>query len=234
LVVLNSNSKAMDGKMRQKKLILFVLILFYTGLTTLRGQTVKDADGNIYMTINIGNQVWMAENLKTTRYNDGRDIPLVTATKAWEALKTPGYCWYNNDRDNKDIYGALYNWFTVNTRKLCPRGWHVPTLGEWKTMVAYLGDQNTAGSKLKESGTEHWKNVLINATNDFDFTALPGGTRLYSGFFPTFGSSYAVWWSATEYSSLTAWNWGLHDSSSRVFNGYDSKQSGFSVRCIMD
>ena len=78
------------------------------------------------------------------------------------------------------------------------------------------------------------RNAFLNPTNDFDFTALPGGTRLYSGYFPEFGNSYAVWWTATEYSSLAAHNWGLHDSSSRVFNGYDSKQSGFSVRCVMD
>jgi len=220
--------------MEIRKLFLFISALFCLTVTSLHAQTVKDGDGNIYMTINIGKQTWIAENLKTTRYNDGKEIPLVTDAKKWEALKTPGFCWYNNDPDNKDVYGALYNWFAVNTRKLCPKGWRVPSHSEWTVMVTFLGNANTAGDKLKESGTEHWKNLLLNTTNDFDFSALPGGTRLYSGFFPTFGNSYAVWWSATEYSSLAAWNWGLHDSSSRVFNGYDSKQSGFSIRCIMD
>ena len=176
----------------------------------------------------------MAENLKTTKLNDGKPISLVTDEKKWKALQTPAYCFFNNDPANKDIFGVLYNWFSVNTKKLCPLGWHVPSDTEWKTMVAFLGDKNTASDKLKEIGRDHWKNPLINATNDFDFTALPGGTRLYSGTFPDFGNSYAVWWTATEYSSLAAHNWGLHDSSSRVFNGYDSKQSGFSVRCVQD
>jgi len=220
--------------MQKRKAILNVFILFFILITSVQAQTVKDVDGNIYLSVSIGKQVWIAENLKTTMYNDGKTIPLVTDEKAWEALKTPGYCWYNNDPENKNIYGALYNWYTVSTKKLCPKGWHVPTFAEWTTMVTFLGDVNTAGDKLKEIGTDHWKNFLSSATNDFDFTALPGGTRLYSGVFPEFGGSYAVWWSSTDFSSLAAWNWGLHDSSSKVFKGYDSKQSGFSVRCIMD
>jgi len=220
--------------MEGKRIFFYIIILLLIGLNGLQAQSVKDADGNIYLTINIGKQVWMAENLKTTKFNDGKPISLVTDEKKWKALLTPGYCFYNNDPANKDIYGALYNWFTVNTKKLCPKGFHVPSDAEWKTMVAFLGDKNTASDKLKESGNDHWKNALINATNDFDFTALPGGTRLYSGFFPEFGNSYAVWWTSTEYSSLAAYNWGLHNTSSKVFNGYDNKQSGFSVRCVMD
>ena len=176
----------------------------------------------------------MAENLKTTRFNDGKAIPLVTDEMKWKALQTPGYCFYNNDPANKEIYGALYNFYTVNTKKICPKGWHVPSDAEWKTMVDFLGDKTIAGDKLKETGNIHWKNAFLNPTNDFDFTALPGGTRLYSGYFPEFGNSYAVWWTATEYSSLKAYNWGLHVSSSRVFTGYDSKQCGFSLRCVID
>jgi uncharacterized protein (TIGR02145 family) len=223
-----------EGKMKQKRILLYILILFFIRSGGLEAQAVKDADGNIYMTINIGKQIWIAENLKTTKLNDGKPIPLVTDEKAWKALKSPGYCLFNNDPANKDIYGALFNWYTVDTKKICPKGWHVPSDTEWKTMVDFLGDKNTASDKLKESGNDHWKNALINATDDFDFKALPGGTRLYSGSFPEFGSSYAVWWTSTEYSSLVAYNWGLHDSSSKVFNGYDSKQNGFSVRCIQD
>ncbi len=160
----------------------------------------------------------MAENLKTTKYNDGRAIPLVTDEKAWKALKTPGYCWYNNDVKNKDIYGALYNFYTVNTKKLCPEGWHVPSDAEWTTMVKFLGDENTAGDKLKESGNAHWKNFLITATNDFDFTALPGGTRLYSGIFPDVWQTLMLSGGLPlNISSLAAYNWGLHDTSSAGF-----------------
>jgi uncharacterized protein (TIGR02145 family) len=218
-----------------KKLFIILNLLVLAGFTSLFPQTtVKDRDGNIYMTIRIGNQIWISENLKTTKFNDGKPIDLVTGDKAWGSLSKPGFCYFDNNPENKDIYGALYNWYAVNTKKLCPEGWHVPADEEWRTMVNLLGGNNVAGDKLKESGYEHWKNHLLAPTNDYDFTALPGGTRLYSGIFPEFGHSYAVWWTSTEYSSLSAHNWGLHESSSRVFNGHDSKQSGFSVRCIMD
>lgn len=213
---------------------MFTITLVCIGLTGLRAQTVTDADSNAYMTITIGKQVWMAENLKTTRLNDGKMIPLVTDEKAWKGLQTPGYCWYNNDTGNKDIYGALYNWYAVNTGKLCPKGWHVPSQTDWTDLVIFLGNENLAGVKLKEAGTTHWKNVLIISTNDYDFSALPGGTRLYSGYFPTFGGSYAVWWSSTPFSEFHAWNRGLHDSSSRFWKGHDDVHSGFSVRCLKD
>jgi len=220
--------------MHYKKLIICVITLFCISLTWLHSQTVKDIDGNIYVTINIGKQVWLAENLKTTKLNDGKTIPVVADEKAWKALKQPALCWYNNEITNKDDYGALYNWYTVNTRKLCPAGWHVPTDSEWETMITFLGNINTAGDRLKEKGITHWKNYLSSATDDFDFTALPGGIRYYSGVFPQFGDSYAVWWSSTGDNKGLAWNRGLHDSSSRVFKGFEDIRSGFSVRCIKD
>jgi uncharacterized protein (TIGR02145 family) len=218
--------------MKPKKAILFVLIFVFMRFTGLQAQTVQDADGNIYVTLNIGKQVWIGENLKTTRLNDGTLIPLVTNDEKWKALKTPAYCWYNNDEKNKDTYGALYNWYTVKTGKICPQGWHVPTDTEWVALATFLGDENSAGDKLKEAGITHWKNYLSKATNDFDFTARPGGMRYYSGPFPEFGDSYAVWWSATGYSSTQAGTRGLHDSSSRFFKGYDDVRSGYSIRCI--
>jgi uncharacterized protein (TIGR02145 family) len=222
--------------MEHKKLFLYLLIFSFTNLTgVLQAQTtVKDIDGNIYLTINIGKQIWIAENLKTTKLNDGKPIQLVTNDRAWEQLKTAAYCWYKNDIKNKDVYGALYNWYTVKTGKLCPKGWHVPTSSEWAAMVTFLGDPNTAGDKLKETGTTHWKNLLSDATDDFDFTALPSGIRLRSGVFPSYGDSYCVWWSSTAYNTTDAWNCGLHDSSSQIFYGFDNFQNSFSVRCIKD
>jgi len=111
--------------------------------------TITDIDGNYYTTVTIGTQVWMVENLKTTKYNDGTGIPLVTDNTVWCNLSTPGYCWYNNDETTyKNPYGALYNWHTVHTGKLCPSGWHVPTDSEWITLTSYFGGMNTA-DKLK-------------------------------------------------------------------------------------
>ncbi len=115
---------------------------------------ISDGDGNIYETVTIGTQVWLTENLKATKYNDGTSIQFVTDNTLWATLSTPAYCWYNNDGGNyKDIYGGLYNWWAVNTGKLCPTGWHVPSDGEWTTLTSTLGGENVAGAKLKETGT---------------------------------------------------------------------------------
>jgi uncharacterized protein (TIGR02145 family) len=218
----------------QKIKLLLALIFFYIRLTSVPAQTVIDSDGNKYPVITIGKQIWIAENLKTTKFNDGKAIPLVTSDNAWKTIETPAYCWLNNDIANKEIYGALYNWYSVNTKKLCPKGWHVPSKTEWEDMIIFLGDENIAGAKLKEAGQDHWKNSILISTNEFGFTALPGGLRLMEGNFPEFASSYAVWWSTTEFSKIAAWNRGLFFSSSKVYGGNDNKKNGFSVRCIKD
>ena len=141
--------------------------------------TLTDIDGNIYNTIKIGNQWWMAENLKTIKYNDDTSIPIVTDNDVWYNLTTPGYCWYNNDAETyKATYGALYNFHTVNTGKLCPTGWHVPTYTEWETLITFLGGKDLAGGKLIEKGTAHWVATNDEVTNESGFTALPGGFRM--------------------------------------------------------
>ena len=112
-------------------------------------EIVTNIEGNVYKTVTIGSQVWMSENLKTTKLNDGTDIPSVTSNTEWAELSTPGYCYYDNSWSNALIYGALYNWHTVNTGKLCPTGWHVPTDEEWTTLITYLGGDTLVGGKLK-------------------------------------------------------------------------------------
>ncbi len=139
--------------MRPKKAILLVLIFIFMRFTVLQAQTVKDADGNIYVTVNIGKQVWIGENLKTTRLNDGKPIPLVTDDEKWKALKTPAYCWYNNEEKNKDISGALYNWYTVRTGKLCPRGGMFRQKLNGQPWQTYLGDR-----KYSRRQTERTRN----------------------------------------------------------------------------
>ena len=124
----------------------------------------------------------MAENLRTTKYNDGTPIPQVTDAAAWSNLMTPGYCWYNNDAAKyKETYGALYNWYTVNIGNLCPSGWHVPADTEWMVLTAHLGGEKISGGKLKETGTLHWDKPNLRATNETGFTALPGGRCYFSG-----------------------------------------------------
>jgi uncharacterized protein (TIGR02145 family) len=197
------------------------------------GGTITDADGNIYNTVIIGSQTWMVENLKTTKYKDGTSIPLETSNTTWAGLSTPAYCWYNNDQaTNGNVYGALYNWYTVNTRNLCPTGWRVPTDEDWTTLTTYLGGESAAGGKLKEIGTTHWLSPNTGATNESGFRALPGGDRYYStGSFNNVGTN-GNWWSFTEVDANVAWYRRMNSDYSGVYRYYISKREGISVRCI--
>jgi len=201
---------------------------------TTTGITFTDIDGNIYHTVKIGTQTWTVENLKTTKYNDGTAIPLVTDGTAWGNLTTGAYCWYNNDVNaNKATYGALYNWYAVNTGKLAPTGWHVPTDAEWTTLSTYLGGDNVSGGALKEAGTAHWASPNSGATNSSGFSALPGGYRYYNGYFYYIGS-YGYWWSATETAASGAYyRYLFYDYSDLSRNSY-FKSCGFSVRLVRD
>ena len=219
--------------MQHKNVKLFAITLFCVGLNGLQAQTVKDIDGNVYKTVTIGTQVWMAENLKTTKYNDGTAIPLVTDDKAWDALTTPAYCWYKNDVTiNKNTYGAIYNWYTVGTNKLCPKGWHVPTDAEWTTLTTYLGGESVAGGKLKETGTTHWESPNTGATNESGFKALAGGDREF-GTFSYIGYS-GYWWSATGTNATEARYRYMAYHGSKVERNSIFKKMGYSVRCLRD
>jgi uncharacterized protein (TIGR02145 family) len=195
-----------------------------------------DGDGNLYYAVTIGTQTWMTENLKTTKYNDGTNIPLVIDSIAWSNLTTPAYCWYNNDEATyKNVYGALYNWHAVNTGKLCPIGWHVPTDEEWTTLTTYLGGESVAGGKLKEVGIAHWTDPNTGATNEVGFTALPGGFRFYNGEFRVIGL-WGLWWSTTtyKYHASLAYCRGTGFLAYQVYNEASNKQCGKSVRCVKD
>ena len=202
---------------------------------TTRGE-VTDADGNVYSTVVIGNQEWMAENLKTTRYNDGTPIPNVTDNSEWINLTTGAYAWYdNNEATYKNAYGALYNWYAVNTGKLCPTGWHVPTDAEWETLINYAGG---GGGKLKSTRTEpevhpRWKSPNTGATDEYGFSALPGGYRsINHGHFNDVGSS-GSWWSSTELDATNAWDRDMDYGYGDVMNRHlDHKMDGLSVRCL--
>ena len=194
---------------------------------------VKDTDGNVYQSVKIGNQVWTVSNLRTTKFNDGTAIPLVTDNAAWTALTTPGYCWNNNNIANKSTYGALYNWYTVNTGKLAPAGWHVPTDAEWTTLATYLGGVSAAGGKLKEAGLAHWQTPNTGATNETGFSALPGGYRPTNGAFYTIGT-FAPWWSSTANDATSSWFHYVYYQGADVVRKIDNKTYGYSVRCLRD
>jgi uncharacterized protein (TIGR02145 family) len=204
---------------------------FYTTDST---GTMTDIDGNIYRTVKIGTQWWMAENLKATHYRNGDAIPHVTNDAEWENLTSGAYCNYNNDTANVITYGRLYNWYSVDdSRTIAPVGWHVPTDAEWQTLVNYLGGDADAGGKMKESGILHWMNPNSGATNESGFSALPGGYRMYYGNYYYMGS-YATFWSSTASSSYYAWYRRLDYDYSLVLRYNYSMQDGFSVRCVRD
>ena len=195
---------------------------------------LTDNDGNVYHTLMIGNQVWMTTNLKTTKFNDNTTIPFVTDNVTWSALSTPACCWYKNDGEtNKDNYGALYNWFAVNTGKLCPVGWHVPGEVEWRTLADYLGGESVASGKLKETGTSHWVSPNTGASNLFGFTARPGGYRtgLAAGSFRTMGY-YGYWWAGTEDNLYNGRARLMTYDASEIASGAGLKKNGYSVRCV--
>ena len=214
-----------------------ILIILMIGCKKDKPETptsLTDIDGNTYNVITIGTQVWMKENLKTTRYNDGNSITNITDNAVWVSLTTNAYCWYNNNSSTyKADYGALYNWYSINTGKLCPTGWHVPSDAEWTILTTYLGGESIAGGKLKEIETSHWTTPNTSATNESGFTALPGGNRSNPGTFFSIGL-YGVWWSSTEYSSTQAYYRHMDYNNISVSRVFTTKTDGFSVRCVKD
>ncbi len=211
------------------------------------GGLLFDIEGNSYNIVKIGSQVWMAENLRTTKYNDGTVIPLVNTNSSWDTLTSTSkaYCWYNDDIANKTTYGALYTWAaamngvagsTVNpsgVQGVCPTGWHLPSDAEWNSLTTYLGGAIYAGSKLKETGTTHWSAPNSDATNETGFTALPCGLRDVVGTFFSIGE-YSYWWTTTEYYTFGAYNQGVCYGHSGMVGGGSSMEAGLSVRCVRD
>lgn len=213
--------------------------------------TITDIDGNVYHTVTIGTQVWLVENLKTTRYNDGSAIPLETEASSWAVLITPAYCWYNNDINNKNTYGALYNWYVVNTGKLAPAGWHVPTDAEWEILENYLiangynYDGSASGNKIAKSlasatGWQASDVVGAPGNNDYPtyvnksgFTAVPAGYRNLEGLFVRRGYSGDTW-SASDYNTDQAWQWDIDNDFNSTSREPYYKKVGFAVRCLKD
>ena len=223
-------------------LVTMILILVTGCKKTDEPETVTDNDGNEYNTVKIGDQVWMKENLKTKTLNDGTAVPLVTGYTEWFSLTTPGYCWYdNNEATYKNPYGALYNWYAVETGKLCPSGWHVPTDNDWQQLVLFIDpnagigfvESDLTGAKLKEKGTAHWLSPNQGASDDHGFAALPGGCRLsYLDLDYNSIREFGFWWSSTESSVIKAWMVDMGYTYADLYRYASHKVDGFSVRCV--
>lgn len=204
---------------------------------------VVDIDGNKYNTVKIGEQWWMAENLRVTKYRNGEVIPVVSDSSEWTNLKSGAYSWYQNDYETKGkYYGALYNWYAVESEsELCPDGWHVPNDNEWSELFDYLGGELYAGGKLKSTNTEpaiapRWDSPNDGANNESGFSAFPGGNRNPNGEFNYIGK-YGFWWSSTEwvdneYLAICLSNDHFGVLPTDVYVNF--KSTGYNVRCIKD
>ncbi len=204
---------------------------------------VTDIEGNMYKTVVIGTKVWMAENLKVTKFNDDTEIPLVTEAVDWIVLTGAGYCWYNNDLEfNKPIYGALYNWFAANSSNICPTGWHVPTDAEYSAMEVALGLLQADVDIWGWRGTDHgskmksntgW-NTGQNGTNTSGFTALPGGYRYYTDGTFQGQNTYEYFWTATQHDEDRGWYRLLDGNNAGVYKASTDKRAGKAIRCVKD
>lgn len=193
---------------------------------------MTDQEGNTYKTLTIGTQTWMAQNLRSTKYNDGSVIPYGSPETININVFSGKYCTYNNttDKDSIIALGNLYNWYAVNTSKLAPIGWHVASETDWKTLIEYLGGKEVAGGKLKENGIGNWKSPNSGATNETGFTALPGGQCDNNLKFQDIGN-YGYWWSATEINS-SAYAHQIIFGSGQADSYSFGKERYFSVRCV--
>jgi len=223
-------------KMKFGNRFIFFTVLLILTFDVLRSQDfVEDIDGNIYKTITIRNQVWMAENLKVTSYNNGTKIPLINDENIWaDTLIGAYYLPIEYEEYFVDRYGLLYNHYAVSCENgLCPEGWHVPNSDEWKILIEYLGGEKKAGAKMKNLETGLWINNVINSNTLNLFNALPSGGKGRYGEIGGIGS-YATWWSSTSYDENYAWHWGLHPDKTDIRYNPGHKNSGFSIRCIKD
>jgi len=188
----------------------------------------------VYSTVTIGTQTWLGENLKTTRYQNGDLIGTTTPVSLDISNETsPKYQWAcGGNESNVAAYGRFYTWYAAtDSRKVCPAGWHLPTDVEWTTLTTFLGGESVAGGKLKETANTHWLTPNTDATNEKNYTALPGGYRTQTGTYTGLGN-YGYWWSSTENSMISAWNRTMSYGSSGMGRDASFERNGFSVRCV--
>jgi uncharacterized protein (TIGR02145 family) len=199
------------------------------------GAFVNDLDGNNYQTVRIGSQVWMKENLKTTRYSNGDIIPQISDLSNWGTLTSGAWSYYlgmDGGILNSPYYGKYYNWFTVNdSRNVCPSGWHIPNDNEWNTLITYLGGSDIAGGKMKTID-EYWYSPNINASNESGFSGLPAGMINSSLQLPSGKGYYGTWWSASSPDATSAQYYRISNSDDNVQTSTFNTQMGLSIRCI--
>lgn len=227
LISLKPRIKIMNPK---RNILFMVLICFLVSIRSI--SQVIDIDGNIYKTIIIGNQEWMAENLKVEHYRNGDLIPRVQDEEEWKALRTGSWCYYQNKPENGLIFGKLYSWYAVNDKRgLAPKGWHIPSNEEWDELVEYLGGKEIAGKKMIDPTL--WGNNNIDASNESGFTAIPSGCGLTNGYTSQY-SCDAFYWTSSQYDNENAWFRMLLIGWTDLFINSTKKKFELAIRCIKD
>ncbi|MDD4747826.1 MAG: fibrobacter succinogenes major paralogous domain-containing protein [Salinivirgaceae bacterium] len=225
-------------------ILMGILLTFTTGCKDEKdndaapSNSVADGSGNYYQYVTIGTQTWLSTNLKTTKYNDGTPIENPTNNNDWSSATDGAYAWYNNDIENAG-YGALYNWYAVNTNKLCPPAWRVSTNEDWELLTEFLGGMIVAGGKLKSTNTfpesnPGWKSPNTNATDDFNFSALPGGARTNERFNALTEMGYFWTSSIDQFTQMPYFNTLFSGLGVLMSSAYGGKTEGLSVRCVKE
>lgn len=212
----------------------FVFFYLHSAINELSSQAVSDIDGNIYGTVSIGDQIWLAQNLKVLHFQNGDPIPVIDNQDDWlHTMRSDqsACCLYEKHEESYPVYGLLYNYYAVvDSRQICPQGWHTPTKKEWSILIKNIGGTRKAGGKMKEIGTDLWAKPNLNATNESGFSALPGGFRYGGGFSSMHAGAY--FWTSSSYNKSEAWGQALYFNESKVFKHVEFKNTGHSVRCI--
>ena len=189
---------------------------------------VSDFEGTKYKTTKIGTQWWMSEDLRSTKYNDGEIIMNAIDSSIWSKNIYGAFSYFDNSNDNN----ILYNWYSINSNKLCPIGYHVPNLTDWNILINFLGDEKLLGAKIKYNSTKYWPTRNTSSKNEYGFSAIPSGFRYSNGIFGNHDNLVA-YWSASD-TGGDAWYFGLFDNQTSILKSSVSKNSGLSVRCVMD
>ena len=228
-------------------MIIKLIVLSILQISVLLAQSQKpvvDIEGNIYKTTKIGNQVWMAENLRVTQYRDGTPIPHVSNNTEWFLLTTGAYCYYDNNINAMRTLGALYNWHAVNgdtdgdgvkDKEIAPEGWHVPTAYEWQTLKSYLTKEHAmkSGIALKSTTGWHISPMSWPGTDDYGFTALPGGVRTWDEGYIFLGLGSYIW-TATGRGDKFAMQWMQKFSLEALETSMTLKNAGLTIRLVKD
>ena len=213
-------------------LFFFTVAFLFGGCSKDDNDPVTDIDGNVYKTVVIGEQVWIAENLRVTRFNDGTPINLTENNEEWQNATIAAFSWYENDSSLfGNQYGALYNGYAAQDKRICPTGWHVPGVNDFLELIETLGGTLTAGGKLKSNDKLQWQEPNAGADNSSHFSALPAGMRYFEGTFSS-ASYFTGYWSAIEVNADSATSISLSYLDSKVVFSDNSKKSGFSIRCV--